>query len=945
MAFRKRLDKLEGKARNEIKDIYSSVLKEMHPWVLAYHAKKAADIAAGVDPHDAGGVANAEQRRLIAQLEFELKAASAPLADITARAQADAFEIANSQAFKLAQVGAPDPLEVRVAWRRPSYEALKTLVGYAGDGRPLDTYFSSKLPAQGAKAVQEALYLSTVLNEAPKKAAKRLEGAVAGNAWRAETIARTEILRAHRETTRVNYEENNDVVLGYQWLAARDSRSCIICWMLSGKIFKTKDPFGTHVNCRCTLTPITDPADISEIPPGKAEFSKLTEDEQLDILGKPKWDAWKSGQLPLDNLIGFKKHPIFGPIRYERGLKDALSGPAPGSIPPQPKTLKKPAPKPKEPQAPPPTPVVQPAPAFTPPPPPPPKVVTPAAPPPVVPAPTQAPPAPAPKGLEKKKAQLEAREKAKLKPAQPVAPVAPSTPAPPKVPIAQPHAAPGGFPHETELPLLTPVRKLGGSTGAELVKDPRGNLWVRKSGASADHIRSEIAADNIYRALGANVPEAQLYETKGGPVKLASFIEGETLDKLSGKAKADAQAALREHFVADAFVGNWDVLGLNNDNILIDKKGKVWRIDNGGALKYRAQGGLKGKFDEHPLELWTMRVQDKNPRPLGANVSETFGPVTIQHISAQIRAIENLDQAKLKATFPADTRLALEGRLKELYRTRGHVKDLLSDQWKENYTDEVAYHALNLRAEGVIKAMPRKLAQTGSIPYIVYDEQGRAFDELRGAGKAMEAVANYFEKPGHNISLAPISYWQQSQAGNSWSHGVKGFKYFLATEARSASVKSYHWVGGEASAAQALQEAYIKVDKKTYFKSHAAYKALMLEFLQTVDFPLNDRVAKSVPLIRTENQVVMKKYKFDTSYAGASVQKKPLKRGASESFSIYTRVSVKGSHTTYQTVPHTRINGIYFFARKRGGNTTAFCGDGENEFACMFHDEEVTYKK
>ena len=44
------------------------------------------------------------------------------------------------------------------------------------------------------------------------------------------------------------------------------------------------------------------------------------------------------------------------------------------------------------------------------------------------------------------------------------------------------------------------VRKLGGSTGAELVQAPDGRLYVRKRGNSSEHVTEEAYADAAYLA-------------------------------------------------------------------------------------------------------------------------------------------------------------------------------------------------------------------------------------------------------------------------------------------------------------------------------------------------------------------------------------------------------------------------------------------------------------
>src|SRR5690606_35219792 len=103
------------------------------------------------------------------------------------------------------------------------------------------------------------------------------------------------------------------------------------------------------------------------------------------------------------------------------------------------------------------------------------------------------------------------------------------------------------------------VAMLGGSTGATLVEDARGNRFVRKEGNHPDHIREEVLADQIYRLAGVPVPEPHLYETPRGPVKLSPFIsDATTLSRLHDRVFTDdasdslferARQALKQHFV------------------------------------------------------------------------------------------------------------------------------------------------------------------------------------------------------------------------------------------------------------------------------------------------------------------------------------------------------------------------------------------------------------
>jgi hypothetical protein len=224
--------------------------------------------------------------------------------------------------------------------------------------------------------------------------------------------------------------------------------------------------------------------------------------------------------------------------------------------------------------------------------------------------------------------------------------------------------APATFP--TSPSGLVVVKQLGGSTGAELVKDPvDGRLYVRKKGKNADHLREEFNADQAYRALGVDVPDSKLYDTPSGPVKLSVYSPGKTLDDLLKSDPAAASKAIKKlqsNFVADALLGNWDVVGMNFDNILVSPRGgKVLRIDNGGALRYRAQGGLKGSQWSGTIgELASLRNASINP-----SAAKVFGSITDAEIRKQAKAILKRKQGLLDS-LPDALKPVMEERLKHL---------------------------------------------------------------------------------------------------------------------------------------------------------------------------------------------------------------------------------------------------------------------------------------
>jgi len=177
--------------------------------------------------------------------------------------------------------------------------------------------------------------------------------------------------------------------------------------------------------------------------------------------------------------------------------------------------------------------------------------------------------------------------------------------------------------NQTALPKsanVTPTLPIIGSssTGAKPVLVD-GIVYVQKYGASAGHIQSESLANSIYNTIGIDVPETTIKsDDQGKAYQLSKYIDGTEFGKLSENDRNSAILKLRSSFIIDAWLGNWDVIGTGGSNIIV-KDGKVYRIDNGGALTYKATGGNKDLTKE-VTEFETMRNGSINPE-----ASKVFG--------------------------------------------------------------------------------------------------------------------------------------------------------------------------------------------------------------------------------------------------------------------------------------------------------------------------------
>jgi SPP1 gp7 family putative phage head morphogenesis protein len=119
--------------------------------------------------------------------------------------------------------------------------------------------------------IKSSLTQSLISGESMATAQKRLaenlgvktgkKGKFKANFARTLMITRTEIMRASNLGALAIYEQNQDILSGWEWVATLDERTCKICGRLDGKRFKFGDPMmappsGSHIGCRCTPVPV-----------------------------------------------------------------------------------------------------------------------------------------------------------------------------------------------------------------------------------------------------------------------------------------------------------------------------------------------------------------------------------------------------------------------------------------------------------------------------------------------------------------------------------------------------------------------------------------------------------------------------------------------------------------------------------------------------------------
>jgi SPP1 gp7 family putative phage head morphogenesis protein len=336
--FRRELLQKERRAAGELVRVYGDAWRRIRAELERLHTEYEGAKARGEKPGPDWIYQYNRARSFRDQVERELLT-FAQYADGKIREQQlEAIEAAESHAERLTRLilGNP-PAGLAIDWNRIDRAAVETLLGMTQADSPLHRLLMS-ISADGAQTAADALVRGMLLGQNPREVARDLRGALGSTLSRALTIARTETLRAHREATRASYQANSDIVKGWVWHSALDTRTCAACWTMHGTEHRLDEVLDDHPNGRCAMIPKTATwgeigaeygIDLSGIPDTNPEiesgislFEKLPIEQQIVILGPAKYAAWKDGKFTLSDLVGRKRSREWGTMRYEKSLNE-----------------------------------------------------------------------------------------------------------------------------------------------------------------------------------------------------------------------------------------------------------------------------------------------------------------------------------------------------------------------------------------------------------------------------------------------------------------------------------------------------------------------------------------------------------------------------------------------------------------------------------------------
>lgn len=213
---------------------------------------------------------------------------------------------------------------------------------------------------------------------------------------------------------------------------------------------------------------------------------------------------------------------------------------------------------------------------------------------------------------------------------------------------------------------FTPGITLPGSTSPVLYKDAEGKgQWVVKGGGAPGQNVAEKVANDVYNILGKPLGVGAVESRLTPDGKLVNkFIEGgKVVGDMSPKQLENSNAynLLKRSHIADALVANWDFMGLNRDNVMVDPSGKVVRIDSGGTFNYRAQGAKKN-YGAVPMEIWDLRAR-QGKYFWGTAEDKDYKDLWTRQVKAVGSQALRLKKTMESSDLPADVKKAFSQRM------------------------------------------------------------------------------------------------------------------------------------------------------------------------------------------------------------------------------------------------------------------------------------------
>jgi hypothetical protein len=259
-----------------------------------------------------------------AQVERELLTFADSAETLITSEQRAQIAIAREHVIEQMAAGVPSAGPgVNLSFARLPTGPIQELVGVLANGSPLRSLLN-ELGPDGAKAVADGLLQGVATGQGVGQIARNIRMGLGGNLARAQRIARNEVLRSYRESSRQTALANQDVLRGWRWLCHHGPQTCMSCIALDGSIHPISERMSDHVAGRCTAVYLPRGIALDEPETGAQWFARQSEEVQGRMMGPSKLRAYQAGAITLDDLVATHHSRAWGTSHHEQSLVGAL---------------------------------------------------------------------------------------------------------------------------------------------------------------------------------------------------------------------------------------------------------------------------------------------------------------------------------------------------------------------------------------------------------------------------------------------------------------------------------------------------------------------------------------------------------------------------------------------------------------------------------------------
>jgi hypothetical protein len=179
-------------------------------------------------------------------------------------------------------------------------------------------------------------------------------------------------------------------------------------------------------------------------------------------------------------------------------------------------------------------------------------------------------------------------------------------------------------------------KKIKGGNPAMFYISPNGTKYYGKIGKNYERLETELLASKLYNLSGVLSANLELAKDEKNYILLSKWF-----DDLSDKGSKQAKDKIKDNYVIDSWLANWDIY--KSGNILFTKEHEPLRLDVGGSLDYRALGKKKGTNTTQPFGPEVKQLQT-----LKKYNTLSYLDITNDEIKNQARELQKIPNIEIK---------------------------------------------------------------------------------------------------------------------------------------------------------------------------------------------------------------------------------------------------------------------------------------------------------